>query len=336
MRARLTIACLLLAAIVLVGGCERAPLNYMSASGAYARPVVALNWGLTIVSCAVIVIISALVLWGIFKRRAPAAASSEIVRTGGGMAFIYTGTAITLVVLLVFLVWTLATLARVSHAQSPPKVTVEIVGHQWWWEMRYRGDVPARTFTTANELHIPVGQPVEIRVTTADVIHSFWVPQLAGKIDTIPGQHNVRWLEADQPGVYYGQCTEYCGHQHAHMALTVVAEPSEAFGRWWDHQLSDAAVPSAGDAADGYQVFLRNCAACHTVRGTGAGGILGPDLSHIAQRLRLPAGVYSNTPATLAQWVSQPQAIKPGALMPNPQLDARQLHDVVAFLETLR
>jgi cytochrome c oxidase subunit 2 len=295
-----------------------------------------LNWGLTIVSCAVIVIISALVLWGALRRRPAPASSDEIVRAGNGLAYIYTGTAITLGVLFVCLVWALATLARVSHAQTPAKVTVEVVGHEWWWEMRYRGDVPARTFTTANELHIPVGQPVEIRVTTADVTHSFWVPQLAGKIDTIPGQHNVRWLEADEPGVYYGQCTEYCGQQHAHMALTVVAESSEAFTHWWDHQLSHAALPSGGDAADGYQVFLSNCATCHTVRGTGAGGILGPDLSHIAQRLRLPAGVYLNTPQTLTQWVSHPQGMKPGVLMPDPQLDSRQLHNVVAFLETLR
>jgi cytochrome c oxidase subunit 2 len=336
MRARVTLAGVLLAAIVSLTGCERAPLNYMTASGAYARPVVVLSWALTIVSCAVILIISAMVLWAMFKRRAPPASSNEIVRASGGLAFIYTGTAITLAVLLACLVWTLTTLARVSHAQGPANLTVEIVGHQWWWEVRYRGDVAERTFTTANELHIPVGQPVEIRVTTADVIHSFWVPQLAGKIDTIPGQHNVRWLEADQPGIYYGQCTEYCGHQHAHMAFIVVAESNDAFGRWWDHQLSDAAVPDAAEAADGYQVFLRSCAACHAVRGTAAGGILGPDLSHIAQRLRLPAGIYANTPQTLAEWVSHPQAIKPGALMPDPQLDSRQLHNVVAFLETLQ
>jgi cytochrome c oxidase subunit 2 len=322
--------------MLMLGGCERAPLNYMSASGAFARPVVGLAWGLTIVSCAVIAIISLLVLWGTFRRRVPPASDDEIVRSRGGLTFIYTGTAITLAVLLVCLTWSLVTLARVSHAKGPAKMTVEIIGHQWWWEVRYQGNVPARTFTTANELHLPVGEPVQVRVSTADVIHSFWVPQLAGKIDTIPGQHNVRWLEADEPGVYYGQCTEYCGHQHAHMEFTVVAESNEAFSRWWDHQLNSAAAPSAGAPAEGYQVFLQHCATCHTIRGTPAGGILGPDLSHLAQRLRLPSGVYTNTPEMLAQWISHPQAIKPGALMPNPQLDSHQLQTVVAFLETLR
>jgi cytochrome c oxidase subunit 2 len=210
-----------------------------------------------------------------------------------------------------------------------------VIAHQWWWEVRYQGDPQSRSFVTANELHIPVGQPVQVRLHAADVIHSFWVPQLAGKTDTIPGQTNKTWLQADHPGTYYGQCTEYCGAQHAHMAFVVVAQAAGQFTMWWDHQLSDPAPPG-GLAAKGRDVFMSHCAACHKVRGTSAGGILGPDLSHVAGRSRIPSGMLPNDPEHLSAWISHPQAVKPGALMPEPQLDADQVQAVLAYLETLQ
>jgi cytochrome c oxidase subunit 2 len=307
----------------------------MLASGPASLPVARLGWALTAVSCAVIVIITLLVLAALFRRRPADQASTEIQRNPGGLSFIYVGVAISTVVLFVFSTWSLVTLAHVARPPRAPAVVVDIVGHQWWWEVRYHGNPVERNFTTANELHIPVGQPVELRLSTGDVIHSFWVPRLAGKTDTIPGQTNVAWLQADQAGTYFGQCTEYCGLQHAHMAFVVVAESPERFAAWWDLQLAASPAPNA-TAERGEDLFMQRCAACHTVRGTLAGGILGPNLSHLAQRQRIAAGVLPNTPETLTQWVAHPQSLKPGALMPDPALDRAQLQAVIAFLQSLQ
>jgi cytochrome c oxidase subunit II len=315
-------------------GCQQAPLNYVTASGAASRPTVHLNWGLSFVSCAVIVIITVLLIAAIVRRRAPARSPDEVTRGGRGLRWIYVGTGVSTLVLFACSIWSMVTLAKVAAPPTPPAVTIDIVGHQWWWEARYRGVPAQRSFTTANELHIPVGQPVRLQLTGQDVIHSFWVPQLAGKTDVIPGLTNVAWLQADKPGVYYGQCTEYCGHQHAHMGVIVVAESPQAFATWWDHQLS-ASPPPQGIAQQGRQAFMEHCATCHSIRGTLAGGILGPDLSHLKQRRRIPSGQMENTPETLADWIAHPQSIKPGALMPDPALDANQRKSILAFLETL-
>jgi cytochrome c oxidase subunit 2 len=317
-----------------MSACERAPLNYMTSAGPASAPVVQLGWGLTMVSCAVIVIISALVLAAIFRRRRAVQAIEQILRGRGGLSWIYVGVSISTVVLFICSTWSLITLAHVARPPRAPAVVVDIIGHQWWWEVRYHGNPVDRNFTTANELHIPVGQPVEVRLSTGDVIHSFWVPQLAGKTDTIPGQTNVGWLQADQPGVYFGQCAEYCGVQHAHMAFVVVAEAPDQFAAWWEHQLAASPAPS-GLGAEGADRFMQHCATCHTVRGTLAGGILGPNLSHLAQRRRIASGVYPNTAQTLMQWVSHPQSIKPGALMPDPALDDERLQSITAYLQSL-
>ena len=321
-------------ALLALAACERAPLNYVTASGAASRPVVHLNWGLTAISLAVIAIICVMVIAAIVRRRPPPASPNEIVRAGNGLKFVYTATGISTVILFVCSVWSLVTLAKVSAPPSTPAVVIDVIGHQWWWEARYRGDPAQRSFTTANELHIPVGVPVALHLTGEDVIHSFWVPQLAGKTDTIPGLTNVAWLEADKPGVYYGQCTEYCGHQHAQMGVRVIAESADAFAQWWNRQLQ-APAPASGQAQQGAQAFLANCASCHTIRGTAAGGVLGPDLSHLKQRQRIAGEQIDNTPEELRAWIAHPQAIKPGALMPDPAIDARQLDAIVAYLETL-
>ena len=321
-------------ALTALAGCNEVPLNYVTSSGASSRPIVYLNWGLTFISCAVIVIIAVLLIAAIVRRRTAPRSPDEVTGGGHGLRWIYVGTGISTVVLLICSIWSMVTLAKIAVPPTQPAVTIDIVGHQWWWEARYRGEPAQRIFTTANELHIPVGQPVRLRLTGQDVIHSFWVPQLAGKTDTIPGLTNLAWLQADQPGVYYGQCTEYCGHQHAHMGVIVVAESPQAFALWWDHQLSSAPPPQ-GLAQQGRETFMEHCATCHTIRGTPAGGILGPDLSHLQQRRRIAAGQMENTPDTLANWIAHPQAIKPGALMPDPALDANQLKSIVAYLETL-
>ena len=162
--------------------------------------------------------------------------------------------------------------------------------------------------------------PVELRLTSADVIHSFWVPALAGKTDLIPGQENTAWLRADAPGVYRGQCDEYCGLQHAHMAFRVVAVPPDEFEAWWDHMLEPAQQPETREAREGMDLFRLNCSACHAVRGMLAGGEMGPDLSHLMQRETIASGMLPNTPGHLSGWIANPDVLKPGTPMPRTDL----------------
>jgi cytochrome c oxidase subunit II len=211
-----------------------------------------------------------------------------------------------------------------------------VTGHQWWWEVRYDASDPDQIITTANEIHIPVNTRVQVRLRGADVIHSFWVPQLTGKTDTIPGQVNVSWLEAREPGRYLGQCTEYCGWQHAKMRLEVVAESRGDFERWRAQQLQPAPPPTNGAQARGRELVEYRCGLCHRVGGTGAGSAVGPDLTHLESRRMIAAGVLSNQPGNVAAWIEDAQAIKPGALMPNQGLSAQELQDVVAYLESLK
>lgn len=314
-----------------------APLNYLTGSGAAAHPVVALTWWLFIVSCVVVVIISALVLWGVMSRAIQGRAPAEVpvTRQGQGLRWITWGVGVSSVVLVISLIWTIAALAGVSNPPVKPPLTIRVTGHQWWWEATYAPHTTAQ-FTTANELHIPVGVPVRVELASTDVIHSFWVPQLAGKTDTIPGRVNLAWLEADHPGVYWGQCTEYCGEQHAHMAFRVVAEPRAKFEAWSLSQLAPAATPSAPDALRGEQIFVTRCGACHAVRGTEAGGTVAPDLTHLMSRSTIAAGTLANTPANLSGWIANPQGVKPGALMPTIYLSGPELGAVRTYLETLR
>ncbi len=220
-----------------------------------------------------------------------------------------------------------------APAPSSTKMTIQIVGHQWFWEVRY-GDSQA---VTANEVHIPTGTRIDVVATTADVIHSLWVPQLNRKIDTIPGQRNrVLWY-ADRAGSYRGQCAEFCGMQHAHMSMKVIAQPPQQFEDWLRHQAQPAAAPTGAQAQQGKQVFLANaCAACHTIRGTSARGRIGPDLTHVASRSTLAALTIPNTPAELQRWIRDPQSIKPGAKMPGLHLSDDDFRALSAYLEELR
>jgi cytochrome c oxidase subunit 2 len=208
-------------------------------------------------------------------------------------------------------------------------MTVEVIGHQWWWEVRY----PGTNAITANEIHIPVRTRVNVLALSADVIHSFWVPQLARKIDMIPGRNNRILLYASQPGVYRGQCAEFCGLQHANMALEVVAQTPGAY-RSWLSSMSAAAAGTSGAA--GARLFTTlQCASCHEIRGTSAHGRVGPDLTHLASRRTLAGATIPNTPAELAAWIQNPQAIKPGVLMPDLGLSSAQVAQLVTYLESL-
>lgn len=314
------------------------PMGYLSGFGSKAYPVVALTWGLIIISVVVTVIIAALVLVGAQRRRGGSAfgpiGQGEVLGEQGGLNWIVIGVGISSIALVVSLVWTVAVLAQVNQPSGAEPFTIEVTGRQWWWDVRYVSAQPDQVFRTANEIHIPVGRPVRFELKGGDVIHSFWVPALGGKTDTIPGQTNVTWLEADQPGRYRGQCTEYCGFQHAHMALELVADKPADFAAWWNGQVQSAQPNSAEE--QGEALFVEKCGACHSVRGTDAGGQVAPDLTHLMSRRWIAAGAAVNSPAGLSGWIANPQAIKPGTLMPTLYLSGPQLGEVRGFLETLR
>jgi cytochrome c oxidase subunit 2 len=224
-------------------------------------------------------------------------------------------------------------------AQMPLKdaVNIQLVGHQWWWEAHYKDDDPSREFTTANELHIPVGRPVVITLVSNDVIHSLWVPNLHGKKDLIPGRTAILRLRADKPGVYRGQCAEFCGLEHAMMALQVSAEPPAQYEAWAAGQRQPAPAPATEQQQRGQQVFLgTTCVMCHRIAGTTAQARLGPDLSHLASRRTIAAGMLPNNRGHLAGWIADPQSLKPGVNMPANALPADDLQALLAYLETLK
>ena len=216
-------------------------------------------------------------------------------------------------------------------------VDIELVGHQWWWEARYRDADGAREFTTANELTIPVGRPVIVTLRADDVIHSLWIPNLAGKKDMIPGRTATLRLRADRAGTYRGQCAEFCGLEHALMALLVHAVPSAQYETWAARQRRPAPEPADAAARRGRDVFLNaNCARCHSIAGTRAQGSIAPDLTHLASRRTIGAGMFPNNRGHLAGWISDPQALKPGVNMPANTLPPDDLQALLAYLETLR
>jgi cytochrome c oxidase subunit 2 len=244
---------------------------------------------------------------------------------------------LTVVILISLLTASVWTGRAIASLQASSAVTIAITGHQWWWEIQYQDAVPSRQVITANELHIPVNRPVVFKVTSRDVIHSFWVPNLQGKRDLIPGYTTAIWLQADRPGIFRGQCAEFCGMQHAHMALDVVAESDQDFDRWLTAMRQSAPAPADPTARRGHDVFMQaRCAGCHTIRGTDAGGQIAPDLTHLATRSTLGAGTLSNTPANLAGWILDPQHVKPGNQMPPNLMAGDDLQALVAYLETLR
>ena len=243
---------------------------------------------------------------------------------------------VTVAILLVFLVASYSVDSALFTAPDSPSVQIEVTGHQWWWEIRYQDPVPSRIFTTANEIHLPVGEPVRLTLRSPDVIHSFWVPNLAGKRDLIPGQINYIWITAERPGTYRGQCAEFCGLQHAHMALYVTVEDRPAFEHWQERQRQPAPSPSTPEAQRGLEVFLSGpCVMCHTVLGTTAGATTGPDLTHVASRPSIAAGRLPNTRGHRAGWIADPQTQKPGNKMPLVPLPPEDFRALLSYLDTL-
>lgn len=314
-------------------------MSFLRSFGKPGDAILPLTWGMMIISIAVIVVITGLLIYGLRGAHRYSNMTEEVKKlepAGGGLAWLYLGVGISTIVLCCTAAWAMVTLADTEPPNGKPAFTIEVTGHQWWWQVRYLSDQPSRTFNTANEIHIPVGKPVRVKLVSADVIHSFWIPALGGKTDLVPGQTNVTWIQADKPGVYRGQCTEYCGQQHAHMALTVVATKPDDFKAWWNAQLKGAPAPEDQVAAAGETTFIQKCGICHTVRGTRAQGIVGPNLSHLMERRTIAAGTLPNNVGSLGGWISNPQAVKPGSYMPQPEISPAQLQRILAFLQTLK
>ena len=245
--------------------------------------------------------------------------------------------ALTVATLFGLLVASVSTGRTIASLHAASAVTITVTGHQWWWEIQYEDSTPSRRVLTANELHIPVNRPVVLKVTSRDVIHSFWVPNLQGKRDLIPGYTTAIWLQADRTGVFRGQCAEFCGLQHAHMALDVVAETDRDFEGWLDAMRQPGRDPPPNAIGHGREVFMHTrCASCHAIRGTDAAGQIAPDLTHIASRSTLGAGTLPNTPENLSAWIRDPQRLKPGNQMPPNALTDDDLQALVTYLETLR
>jgi cytochrome c oxidase subunit 2 len=316
---------------LLVGCGQEGTPSVLDPHGPGARRIEGLWWLMLWISVVVFGVVLAFLVAAVVKARRKEAAPTARARWGEPFVVI-SGVVVPSLVLIAVFVVSLRDMAALSSPQEEPRLTIEVVGHDWWWEVVY----PESAAVTANEIHIPVGEPVRLELTTDDVIHSFWVPQLQAKTDLIPGQTNEMWLEADEPGRYRGQCAEYCGLQHANMIFYVVAEPSGDFQRWLSEQAGDASEPQDFGAAAGREVFLNTtCAGCHAIRGTEADATLGPDLTHLAGRDTIAAGVLDNTRGDLASWIVDPQGVKPGATMPPTSLTADELENLLDYLEQL-
>jgi cytochrome c oxidase subunit 2 len=243
------------------------------------------------------------------------------------------------VVILVGLIFTDFATGQSMHdlSRRQDAINIKITAKQWWWQVEYQDVTPSKNVTDANEIHIPVGRPVRFDLNSSDVIHSFWVPNLSGKRDMIPGHRTALYVQADRPGTYYGQCAEFCGYEHAKMRFAVVVQPQAEFDQWLDNARQPAPPPSNELEQRGQQVFLGStCVMCHSISGTSARGMLGPDLTHLASRQTIAAGSLPNSRGHIAGWVLDPQNIKPGVLMPQHNFNPDDLQALLEYLWSLK
>ncbi len=301
----------------------------LQAAGDAARDIATVSWVLFAGGAAIFAGVMALLAWSL--RRGGAEPRPRLWLLGGGVVF-------PLAVLAALFVWTLRMSPAWKPVPPPGALVVGVQAHMWWWEVRFRDPATGADIVAANELRIPVGRPVYLALTSADVIHSFWAPQLAGKIDMVPGRMHHLLLNATRPGVYRAQCAEFCGEQHARMALEVVALAPSEFDAWLAAQARPATPPSTPRSLAGRDAFLaQRCNACHTVRGVAQESSLGPDLTHVGSRLRLAAGALPNTAQGRERWIAHAQQVKAGARMPSyDRLDAETLGAIGEWLGSLQ
>ncbi|MDP9452766.1 MAG: cytochrome c oxidase subunit II [Actinomycetota bacterium] len=316
-------------AAVVLAACGGSSPSALDPKGPAAARIADVWWLMLALAAAVYVAVAVLILMASRRR----AEGQDRRLPLGEHTFIWVGgIAVPTIILVVLAVVTVSSTAELTRAEDNP-LRIEVEGFKWWWEVRY----PEADIVTANEVHVPVGRPVEVELTTADVIHSFWVPELAGKADMVPGQRNVLRVTANEPGEYRGQCAEYCGLQHARMAFLIIADPPQVFDDWVERHQAPPPEPPPGPAADGERIFeSSSCAGCHAVRGTSAVGESGPDLSDFGSRRTLGAVTVENNRDNLGVWIADAQAFKPGNLMPPISLEPDELEALIEYLETRR
>ena len=319
-------------ALLAAAGCQ-GRYSALDRAGPEATRVTSLHWWMFWICSAVSAAIVAALAVALVRPAGSPTPDGERQRTRAIVA----ATAVSTLLLFVFLVASVWAGRAIVTPAGPGSLEIQIVGHQWWWEVRYPGPSASAAVTTANEIHVPVGRPVRLLLSSGDVIHSFWAPNLNGKKDLIPGRPTVHLFRADRPGVFEGRCAEFCGYQHAHMGFLVIAEPAAEFQAWLEAQRRPAAEPSDPATRHGRQVFLASpCVVCHTIRGEGAFGHKAPDLTHLASRRTIAADTLPNTAGYLAGWVLDSQRAKPGNRMPPNVLSADDLLDLVSYLGALR
>jgi len=338
-------AILLLATAVFLSGCAGHQQSAVDPTGPQAGRIATLLWFFVWLLTSIFVVVMALTLWTLMRRHhrsEPEALETKHLppdETERKLTRVVTGATIATVLILFVLlgasVFTGKAIADLGRAKDG--MVIELTGNQWWWQVQYDNPDPSRVLVTANEIHIPVGRPVMILGRSQDVIHSFWVPNLHGKRDLIPSRVTTEWIQADHPGTFRGQCAEFCGLQHAHMILWVIAEPEAKFDAWLDQQLQPATPPSDPVKLHGQQVFVGNaCQYCHTIRGTIAAGQVAPDLTHFGSRRGIAANTLLNNVGNLGGWIVDPQSIKPGNQMATIALRSEDLQPLLEYLESLK
>jgi cytochrome c oxidase subunit II len=325
-RLLMALGCVLLSGVV--AGCDRSTPSALEPSGPKSDLVATSWWILFAVAAGVCILVTVLAVVPVLLRR-----RRRQVKGGDGKRFVMIcGIILPATVLMATFALSVTDIATDASPPRPAKMTIDVIGHRWWWEVRYQGSAAV----TANEIHVPVGMPVQLRLRTADVIHSFWVPEVMPKMDLLPKRVNETWMSVSRPGTYRGQCAEYCGLQHAHMAFLVVAQSRADFDSWLSRQAQDAPAPTTAEARRGMTVLTQSsCATCHTVRGTSANGDVGPDLTHVGGRQQLAAGAIPNDFGHMSGWVANSQTVKPGNIMPPQHLSPDDLRAVVTYLQGL-
>ena len=309
--------------------------SMLDGKGSESRDIAGLWWIMFGIACAVYLVVAGFIVQAILHRPKGdqgERAEPEVARRFDDRMIVWGGVIVPVLILAVLGYLTVHTTNALRRPERNA-LRVDVAGERWWWAVTY----PDAHFTTANEIRLPAGRPIEIRLTSDNVIHSFWVPQLAGKVDTIPGQVNTLRFVARTPGVYKGECAEFCGIQHTHMGFIVRVSPAGDFDRWMIQHSQPALEPASESAALGETVFnAQTCAGCHTINGTPAHGTIGPDLTDMGERLTIGAGALENTPSNLARWIQNAPGVKPGVLMPELTLSSRDVSALVAYLESLK
>ena len=314
--------------------------SFFDPASAQARAVAGLWWWMFGVGMVIWLGVTVLALWAARAKRGqresddlyhlPPETHRRLERVVAGGVFA------TILILAGFLIYDFS-VGRLLAQHPPRAITINVIGHQWWWEIQYDDPDPSKRVGTANEIHVPVGEPVQFKLSAADVIHSIWAPNLNGKRDLIPGYVSSWWFTADTAGIYRGQCAEFCGLQHAQMAFYIVAEPPVKFAAWLAAASTPNDPPTDSTLVAGKQVFMSSgCAVCHSIGGTEAHASVGPDLTHFKSRTSLAAGTLANTRANLTRWIENPAAIKPGVRMPALPFKPAELNALVSYLETLK